>query len=549
MKKINFSGTLVLAIAGWLFVQTSTAADSRHALVIGNNDYQNARKLINPTNDANVMAQSLKKAGFEITLATDANLKAMKAAVREFVRSLPEDGIALIFFAGHGVEVKGQNYLIPVDADMAEEYEVPDETVSMNSILRGLEQAKTSLNILVLDCCRDDPYSRSWRGARSANGAGGLSMPADMPQGMFIAFSTTPGKTAEDGDGNNSPFSAALAEELIKPGQELERVFKNVGAKVAQATEQRQEPWSNSKFYGTFVFNPAAPKVANTTAAPPAPGKMAAVVAKPVTAPRAAVERIVMQAPPFAETLASDGAGVKRNFVKLDQVSAKDNGVGDIPWEGADYLPPTLEVPNMFRQIAGNLPANVPPKLDGLIVTRAMQDHEGGYIIYGRNFSEGTILTIWDPEFKQQRAELDFSAYTTAPKVIQGDEGFVNQAASFAAIRDGILYVSHFHMTYAKSSGGMNGYITAIDLASGKLLWRSRPLVCNSHSFVISEDAIICGYGFTAEDDFMFVLDRHTGKVVSTTKVKSGPERIAMGDGVLYVRTYNTDYKFLLMAQ
>ena len=141
-------------------------AESRHALVIGNNDYQNARKLVNPINDASVIASSLKSAGFTVAITTDANLKDMKGAVREFIQSLPEKGIALVFFAGHGVEVKGQNYLIPVDATMAEEYEVPDETVSMNSILRGLEQAKTSLNILVLDCCRDDPYSRSWRGGR-----------------------------------------------------------------------------------------------------------------------------------------------------------------------------------------------------------------------------------------------------------------------------------------------------------------------------------------------------------------------------------------------
>jgi len=527
-------------------------AESRHALVIGNNDYQNARKLVNPINDASVIASSLKSAGFTVAVTTDANLKDMKGAVREFIQSLPEKGIALVFFAGHGVEVKGQNYLIPVDATMAEEYEVPDETVSMNSILRGLEQAKTSLNILVLDCCRDDPYSRSWRGARSATGVGGLSMPTDMPQGMFIAFSTTPGKTAEDGDGTNSPYTAALAEELKKPGQELERVFKNVGAKVSGATERRQEPWSNSKFYGTFIFNPADSSTATavTTAAPASPASTPvpnmtkpAIVAMPATTPRAAPQRIVMPMPPFTETLASGNGGGSK-YPEIKQIGSTDNNYGESPWEGQNHLPPQVAVPNAFRNDPENLPATVPAKLDGLIATRAFRDHEGGYVIYGRNYSEGVLLSIWDSEFTTQIGELDMSSYANAPKVTPGEENYVTQATSFAAVRDGILYVSHHHMTYAKSSGGMNAYITAIDLASGNVIWRSRPLVSNAQNFVITDDAIIAGYGFTAEDDFVNILDRHTGKVVTSVKVKTGPSQLALGDGKLFVRAYNADYVF-----
>ena len=187
-------------------------------------------------------------------MRTNTDLKGLKGAVREFVKTLPKGAVALVFYAGHGVQVKGQNYLIPVDAQMAEEFEVPDETLSMDSLMNGLEQAGTSLNILILDCCRDDPYSRSWRGARSAAGSGGLVMPADMPQGMFIAFSTSPGRTAEDGDGKNSTYSAALARELLTPGMDFEKVFKSVGAQVAKATGGHQEPWVNTKFYGSFVF-------------------------------------------------------------------------------------------------------------------------------------------------------------------------------------------------------------------------------------------------------------------------------------------------------
>jgi len=229
-------------------------AESRHALVIGNSAYKNARALVNPRNDATAVATKLRSVGFAVTERMDADNKGMKDALRQFTSLIPEGGVCLIYYAGHGVQIKGQNYLVPVDANMSAEYEVPDETLPMDTVVRALEQAKSSLNIFVLDCCRDDPFARSWRGTRSASGVGGLQVPADMPQGMFVAFSTSPGKTAEDGDGKNSPYTTALLEELGQPGLDFEKVFKNVGAKVVKVTNGTQEPWFNSKFYGSFSF-------------------------------------------------------------------------------------------------------------------------------------------------------------------------------------------------------------------------------------------------------------------------------------------------------
>jgi len=231
--------------------------ESRHALVIGNNAYEHVRPLLNPGNDARAFAGSLESVGFEVSLLIDGTLTQTREALRTFIDRLPtekdDSSVALVYFAGHGVQIGGTNYLIPVDAAMARDYEVPDETLGMDSVMRALESAGAGLNLLVLDCCRNNPFSRSWRGSRSA-ASGGLAIPTDAPQGMFIAFSTSPGDVAEDGDGANSPYTAALVRHLPTPGAEFEQVFKRVGRDVAAATGGEQEPWFNSKFYGTFRF-------------------------------------------------------------------------------------------------------------------------------------------------------------------------------------------------------------------------------------------------------------------------------------------------------
>ena len=564
--------TFLLPVLALTFITAApdlAAEEARHALVIGNNAYLHARPLDNPTNDATSIADSLEQVGFEVTLRTDTDLKSLKGAVREFVQKLPKGAVALVFYAGHGVQVKGQNYLIPVDAEMAEEFEVPDETLSMDTLMRGLEQAGTALNILILDCCRDDPYSRSWRGTRSAAGTGGLIMPADMPQGMFIAFSTSPGRTAEDGDGKNSPYSAALAKELLTPGMDFEKVFKTVGAQVAKSTGGLQEPWVNTKFYGSFVFNPGTaattttstgtPPVpmANTTttspattppapASTPAPAAPSAADMTPGRSNAAPVEVIVMEVPPFTATPAVDPLAKTRKFPTLKQTSAKANDIIDTEkWVKENGIEPVfLTVPNAISGTPGDLPATVPARAGDMIVVKAFRDESYGYAIYGEDYSAGPFLTLWTPDFGTLLGQFDFSPYRNAPKVAAGDENYVDQATRYARVVDGVLYVSHAHNTYAKSSMGMNAFITAVDVATGKLLWRSAPLVSNGETFLIKDDGILCGYGFTDEQDYLYVLDRHTGKTVTKTLLKSGPEQMALIGDILHVRTYNTDYQF-----
>lgn len=596
---------MLITACGLLSLLGLRAEEARVALVIGNNSYANARPLANPINDAAVMADSLRSVGFTVILRTDADLKAMKSAVREFVQALPTGGVGLVYYAGHGVQVKGQNYLIPIDATMAEEFEVPDETVALDSLLRGLEQGGTALNIIVLDCCRDDPYSRSWRGARTTGGVGGLSMPADMPQGMFIAFSTSPGKTAADGDGANSPYTLSLVEEIARPGLDFEKVFKNVGAKVAKATQGQQEPWFNTKFYGDFVFNPtgsAAPAGPETAPAPapssagmagnlgsgaapkgnlldnlgvgklplgsvPLPSSLATQPAAPMAtpaAPAAPVELLPLETllakargtgepfyftadpPPFQASPAVDPDASRRVFPRLTQTSATANEITDQDaWMARNGIAPVfLKVSNPFMQTFGELPETVPARVEDIITVGAFRDEAFGYVIYGSDFSSGTQLTIWTPDFDLLLGQYNFENYTAAPNTVPGEENYVFQSVGYAQIRDETLYVSHSHHTYSKSSGGQNAYITAFDLTTGGMIWRSAPLVCNSGNFIVRDDGIICGYGFTDEDDFVYVLDRMTGTTQAKVKVKSGPELFSLQGDVLHVRTYNTDYQF-----
>ncbi len=253
---------------------------------------------------------------------------------------------------------------------------------------------------------------------------------------------------------------------------------------------------------------------------------------------------LVPSAPPFAAKPAAATAGGQ--LPKLKQLSAKTNQITDEEaWYNTNGIAPVfLKVPNPNLGDTGDLPASVPPRIGELLAVRAFQDEGHSYVVYGENYAAGTLLAVWRGDFSQTLAHFDFSAWRRAPKVLAGDEDFVDQAVRFARIVDGVLYVSHSHSTYAKSSGGMNAYLSALEVTTGALLWRSQPLVSNAANFLVIGDAIVSGYGFTDESDFLYVLDRHSGRTASKIPVKSGPEVLALHRGTLHVRTYNTDYRF-----
>jgi hypothetical protein len=223
------------------------AQQGRIALIIGNAAYKDS-PLANPVNDATDIAAALQRVGFEVILRTNVSRPQMRAAVREFGESLRRKEVGLFYFAGHGIESRGKNFLIPVGANVASEFELEDEALDTNSVLRAMEEAGNSTNVMILDACRDNPFARSWRSA--SRGLAQMS----APTGSFIAFATAPGSVAADGTGRNGTFTKHLLASLQQPDLDIDRVFTRVTAAVAQETGRKQVPWKSSSLTGAFSF-------------------------------------------------------------------------------------------------------------------------------------------------------------------------------------------------------------------------------------------------------------------------------------------------------
>ena len=226
---------------------------ARIALVIGNSGYADA-PLANPANDARLMAKTLRRLGFDVIELVDADQKTMKVAIFELgdrLEAAGKDAVGVFFYAGHGVQVDGQNYLVPVGAQIEKERYVAIEAVGASWVLGQMEFAGNRMNFIILDACRNNPLTRGFRSATR-----GLSR-MDAPRGSLVAYSTGPGKVARDGAGANSPFTAALARELAVPGVPVEQVFKQVRRSVMAATNEEQVPWESSSLTGDFYFNGA----------------------------------------------------------------------------------------------------------------------------------------------------------------------------------------------------------------------------------------------------------------------------------------------------
>ncbi len=230
---------------------TRAGSSSRHALVIGNSSYKYTAPLANPQRDARLIAAALENAGFKVRLHTDLSQKKMKRALRDFARDMRRLGdraVSLVYYAGHGTQVAGRNYLVPIDADIETEADVPIESLAADDVLGQLENIKGALSIIILDACRNNPYKR---GRRSS--VRGLA-PIKASKGSLIAYSTAPGTVALDGEGTNSPYATALDKFLRRPGLSIEKMFKNVRIEVDRMTKGAQTPWEESSLFGDFVF-------------------------------------------------------------------------------------------------------------------------------------------------------------------------------------------------------------------------------------------------------------------------------------------------------
>ncbi len=242
-----------------LFAGATTAlAQGRVALVIGNSAYVHSAPLANPGNDANDMAAALKAVGFEVVLGLDLDRRGFDDKIREFARKLTGADTGLLFYAGHGLQVAGQNYLMPIDAKLESERDLDFEAVRVDFVLRQMEvdrDGKTSL--VFLDACRDNPLGRSLSrkmGTRSAAVGQGLAQ-VQSGVGTFISFSTQPGNVALDGKDRNSPFAGSLVRRVRQDGKSLNGVMIDVRNDVIAATGGRQVPWDSSALTGDFYFS------------------------------------------------------------------------------------------------------------------------------------------------------------------------------------------------------------------------------------------------------------------------------------------------------
>lgn len=226
----------------------STTSNKRLALVIGNASYKN-KSLTSPINDADDMSATLKGFGFDVINLRDASLADMRKGVREFGDRLMNYDVGLVYYSGHGIEVKGRNFFLPVSEDIKHEDEVADQALDANLILEKMASANKNVNILILDACRNNNLASKYKSKTS-----GLAS-IDAPKGTIVAFSTSPGKVAEDGDSRNSPYTKYLIKEMLVPNRPIESIFKATRREVLNATRGRQTPWESTSLSGEFYFS------------------------------------------------------------------------------------------------------------------------------------------------------------------------------------------------------------------------------------------------------------------------------------------------------
>ena len=306
---------LLALVAGGLAHPGPAVAAGRLALVMGNSAYRNAPALDNPANDAADLAQALRAIGFDVIETRDATREAMAGAVRDFSERIGTADVALFFYAGHGLQMNGENYLLPVDARIESAADVRFNTINLTDIQQEMEGGGRA-NIIMLDACRNNPFAdklaRDHRGVTTR----GLGRLEATGVGSLVVFSTQPNNVAFDGNGRNSPFTSALLKHIAAPGLEVRQMISKVRGDVLAATDQKQVPWDNSSLVGDVYLAGPTPSVA---AAPtPAPAPVATAVpaaqtamitpvepqrgtaAPPANGPVGDCERAVAQAPPFA---------------------------------------------------------------------------------------------------------------------------------------------------------------------------------------------------------------------------------------------------------
>ena len=239
----------------FLFFYTSTfflfGQQTKYALVVGNADYDYLEPLKNPVNDATDMSELLKKMGFEVDVFTDVGKEDFQSAVKQFNQKSRNYDVLLFYYAGHGLEIGGKNYFVPIDAFASSLGEIKKTCVNANSIIYTMKSADSDANIIILDACRNNPFIL----VDSDNSNDGLAL-MDAPTGTIISFATAPGKVAYDGTGDNGLYTSALLQHLAAFETEIKDVFENVRSTVVEETRERQVPWESTSLTESLVLRP-----------------------------------------------------------------------------------------------------------------------------------------------------------------------------------------------------------------------------------------------------------------------------------------------------
>lgn len=311
---------LAVAFMGLLLLSADAQAERRVALVIGNGTYAEAGTLTNPVNDALDIAGKLRSIGFDVIEGNDLGKRELERKIGEFSDALQGAGVGLFYYAGHGLQVEGRNYIVPVDARLDMPVKLQLEAVPIDEVLDIMEQ-QTKVSLVFLDACRNNPFARSLSRTattRSATALAGLAQ-FDSTRGSFIAFSTAPGAVAMDGTGRNSPFAAALLRHMAEPGQSINDMMIAVRRDVISETREGQRPWEQGSLLERFEFVPGGETVAQPkpAAAAPAPETKVAALERSVGDDKTAIEKFLRD-----DYLAPDAAAIRETVKRLYAPSA-----------------------------------------------------------------------------------------------------------------------------------------------------------------------------------------------------------------------------------
>lgn len=381
----------------------SVNAEPRIALVVGNGEYQAIAPLDNPVSDAQLISKALEQVGFDVTLVLNGDQDRMKRAVADFGRKLRAagpDAVSLFYYAGHGVQADGINYLIPVDGAVQDQADLDLVGVQADWVLRQLFSARNRTNIVILDACRNNPFS-----AASGIRQKGLAE-MNAPRGTFIAYSAAPGSVALDGrPGANSPFSGALSEGIRVKGQPIEQVFKQVRISVVQDTHGQQTPWDSSSLTGEFFFAPADP---------PDPQEIAAEQLWNTVRKTGDSVQIILFLRQYPNSKVSDEA---RALLQQSLSSEIAPGAGAVaappPPAPAAVAPPSPALPPLA-------PA-APSAQEGALIARAQASGSlADYETYLQTFPDGVFATLAAAEIralKLSNAPSDALPSASAPAI------------------------------------------------------------------------------------------------------------------------------------